>query len=149
MFHQEFEKGFIATVCDLAQERAVYIVSPIPEMGENVPQTLAKKVFRGDDEDVFVSKKQYYLRHKLVYDIENKAIEQCGAKILSPIPYLCDDNNCYGSHHGKPLYFDDDHLSEYGNKLLVPIFEKVFADANNQTSTVQAAYETDSVLNVN
>lgn len=149
LFHQEFEKGFIATVCDLAQERAVYIVSPIPEMGENVPQTLAKKVFRGDDEDVFVSKKQYYLRHKLVYDIENKAIEQCGAKILSPIPYLCDDNNCYGSHHGKPLYFDDDHLSEYGNKLLVPMFEKVFADANNQTSTVQAAYETDSVLNVN
>lgn len=27
--------------------------------------------------------------------------------------------------NGRPLYYDDDHLSEYGNKLLVPMFEEI------------------------
>lgn len=149
LFHQEFEQSFIKTVCDLAQERPVYIVSPIPEMGVDVPQTLAKRIFRGDDKDILISKRQYYLRHKLVYDIQNKAVEQCGAKVLSPISYLCDDDNCYGSKNGKPLYFDDDHMSEYGNKLLVPMFEKVFADETIPTSTAQAVNEISPSIHVN
>jgi len=29
---------------------------------------------------------------------------------------------------GLPLYYDDHHLSERGNKLLVPMFREVFDD---------------------
>lgn len=28
--------------------------------------------------------------------------------------------------HGTPLYFDDDHLSEFGNRFLAPLFKQVF-----------------------
>ena len=45
-----------------------------------------------------------------------------------PLPYLCDDEYCYGSKDGRLLYFDDNHLSEYGNKLLVPMFERLHAN---------------------
>jgi SGNH domain (fused to AT3 domains) len=46
--------------------------------------------------------------------------------ILDPLPYLCSDGRCAGTKDGWPLYRDDNHLSEYGNKLLVPMFAKVF-----------------------
>ncbi|WP_454776538.1 SGNH hydrolase domain-containing protein [Janthinobacterium tructae] len=54
------------------------------------------------------------------------ATQHCGVKILDPLPYLCHDGRCYASKDGRPLYFDDDHLSEYGNKLLIPLFQQVF-----------------------
>ncbi len=50
-----------------------------------------------------------------------------GAKILNPLSYLRDDEYCYGFKNGRPLYYDD-HLSEYGNKFLVPMFEKIFSN---------------------
>ncbi|MNR57325.1 hypothetical protein D3C85_1780750 [compost metagenome] len=43
------------------------------------------------------------------------------------MPYLCNEQNCYGSRDGWPLYVDDDHLSEFGNRLLIPMFAQVFA----------------------
>ena len=32
----------------------------------------------------------------------------------------------YGTKKGRTLYFDDDHLSEVGNKLLIPMFKQIF-----------------------
>jgi hypothetical protein len=48
--------------------------------------------------------------------------------ILDPLPYLCHDGRCWGSKAGRPLYSDDNHLSEYGNKLLVPMFKQVWEE---------------------
>jgi len=127
-FQKEYQQHLIKTLCDLAQSRVVYIMNPIPEMGVDVPQTVAKRHFRGDTEEVFILKKEYYKRHKVVLEAQEKAEQQCGIKILDPLPYLCDEEKCYGSRKGKPLYFDDDHLSEYGNKLLTPMFEEVFSE---------------------
>jgi len=50
-------------------------------------------------------------------------------KNSDPTSYLCRNGRCYGSVNGRPLYSDDDHLSEYGNKLLVPMFRQVFLAA--------------------
>ena len=73
-----------------------------------------------------------YVEDELVYlfddDAQDAAEKQCGVKILDPLPYLCDANYCYGSKNGRPLYHDDDHLSEYGNKFLIPMFERIFMD---------------------
>ena len=46
--------------------------------------------------------------------------------ILDPLPYLCSDSRCFGSNDGKPLYFDYNHLTEDGNKLLTAMFMQVF-----------------------
>lgn len=71
---------------------------------------------------------EYMRRNKIVWDAQDAAEKQCGVKILDPLPYLCDANYCYGSKNGRPLYHDDDHLSEYGNKFLIPMFERIFMD---------------------
>lgn len=105
------------------------MVRPVPELGVHVPNQLARNLMfsRGND-DIKITLEEYDQRHKLVWEAQDQAVEQCGVKILDPLPYLCDDQYCYGSRNGRPLYYDDDHLSEYGNKYLLPMFEQVFRD---------------------
>jgi len=43
--------------------------------------------------------------------------------IWDPLPVLCPDDRCQGYRDGKPLFFDGDHLSGFGNRVLLPDFE--------------------------
>lgn len=45
-----------------------------------------------------------------------------GAGIWDPLPVLCNTRTCSGFVDGKPLYFDTDHLSGFGNERLFPSF---------------------------
>lgn len=126
-FLEAFEADFIETVCQLKKDREVFIVRPIPEIGINVPDRLSRNIIFGKNEgDIKISRAEYDSRSHLVWKVQDKAAQICGAQILDPLPYLCDSEYCYGSRNQFPLYFDDDHLSEYGNKRLIPMFEKIF-----------------------
>ncbi|MBD3800599.1 MAG: acyltransferase, partial [Campylobacterales bacterium] len=128
-FINEFKKNYLDGMCILSKKNPVYLVRPIPEMGIDVPKTLSRNIMFGrGNEDIKITLAEYHERQKLIYQIQDEAAEKCGVKILDPLPYLCDDQYCYGSKNGRPLYYDDDHLSEYGNKFLVPMFEQVFKD---------------------
>ena len=65
-------------------------------------------------------------RHNLVNSALDQAAAQCGIHVLDPTPYLCDEHQCDGSRDGRPLYYDVHHLSEFGNRALVPLFESLF-----------------------
>lgn len=126
-YKKEFTRRLISTTCKLAKKRDVYLVRPIPEMGINVPRLLSHNLqFKGKSPDIKIPLSSYYERNRLVWDMQDKAAAQCGVWILNPIPYLCDNEFCYGSKMNRSFYSDDDHLSEYGNRLLMPMFETVF-----------------------
>ena len=123
---REFQQALISTACRLAQDRPVYLMRPVPEFGIPVYRTLLGNYYKnGELGEIKMPLAQYHNRNYLVWEAQDKAAELCGVKILDPLPYLCDEEFCYGSRNGRPLYSDDDHLSEYGNKLLVPMFEQV------------------------
>lgn len=124
-FIKEFEDSLISTAC-MYKDRNVYLVRPIPEMRANVPMLLTSRLTFGLKEEVKITLDDYHKRHSIVWTAQDKAVERCGAKILNPLPYLCDGKYCYGSKNGRPLYTDSDHLSEYGNSFLIPMFEQVF-----------------------
>lgn len=129
IFMQEFKQAFLDTTCKMAENNLVYLTRPIPEVIQHVPNTLAKNMMFGRKaEDIKITLAEYHERHAFVWAMQDEAAEKCGVKILNPLPYLCDETYCYGSKNGRPLYYDDDHLSEYGNKFLVPMFEEVFKD---------------------
>lgn len=44
--------------------------------------------------------------------------------VWDPLPLLCDARECGPGHDGHPLFFDADHLSGYGNRLLLPEFRE-------------------------
>jgi hypothetical protein len=125
-FLDEFSRYITSSACELAKKRTVYMVRPIPEMGFNVPKTLSRRMVFGMGDDLFISMTSYRKRNAWVWAAQDAARDQCGIKILDPTPYLCHDDRCYGSRDGRPLYHDDNHLSEFGNRLLVPMFAEVF-----------------------
>jgi len=78
--------------------------------------------------DLSISIEDYQKRNAWVWAAQDEARQKCGVKILDPTVLLCRDGRCYGSKNGRPLYSDDDHMSEFGNKLLAPMFAQVFED---------------------
>lgn len=130
---REYSVALVKTACQLAEHRPIYLVRPIPEMGIDVPKAMARALMFGKPApQISISLEEYHARHKVVWAAQDAAAAQCGVKILDPLPYLCHDGRCWGSNDGRPIYYDDNHLSEYGNKLLVPMFKQVFATAASQ-----------------
>ena len=125
-FLQEYGRRLTETACKLSETRKIYLMRPIPEMGVNVPGHVVRAMAWGKKTEISIGLDEYHLRNKFVWDAQDAAQRKCGVEILNPLPYLCHDGRCHGVKDGRPLYFDDDHLSEYGNKMLVPMFAKIF-----------------------
>lgn len=124
---KEFKDSYIDSICRMADRHPVYLVRPIPEMLVMVPQALGRAMLLGRKSvEVSLPVEKYRQRNKYIFSIQDEAAKICGAHILDPAPYLCDDEKCYGSRDGKPLYMDFDHLTEFGNRILSPMFYPVF-----------------------
>jgi peptidoglycan/LPS O-acetylase OafA/YrhL len=52
--------------------------------------------------------------------------------VWDPQPILCPDAVCSASRNGVPLFFDGDHLSGFGNELLLPSFRRMMTSELRQ-----------------
>lgn len=127
-FLEEFSRAITSSACELAKHRTVYMMRPIPEMGVDIPKTMSRRMTMHMNGEISLPMAAYRQRNEWVWAAQDAARDQCGIRILDPLPYLCHSGRCYGSNAGRPVYVDDDHLSEFGNKQLVPMFSKVFDD---------------------
>lgn len=130
VFLQEFSRHIVESACRYAAERPVYLLRPIPEIGANVPKVMARNLMWNTARPVSVSLDEYRERNAVVRAAQDEAALRCGVHLLDPEPYLCREGRCDGGRDGRPVYFDDDHLSESGNRLLVPLFASVFTPGN-------------------
>jgi SGNH domain (fused to AT3 domains) len=78
-----------------------------------------------DAPDINITKAEYDARHAVVMAAFKDA-RACGVHVLDTPARLCTDGLCHGSINHEPLYFDDDHLNEDGNRKLVPLFKEIF-----------------------
>jgi len=111
---EQYTHDLIATACHFAAQRPVYLVRPIPEMTVDVPRIMARRHLLNRAGEVRFNRDEYDRRHAAVWQAQDQAVQQCGVQILDPTQALCDEAYCYGSDNGRPLYYDDDHLSEFG-----------------------------------
>lgn len=121
----EMRAGILKTVCELSKDRDVYIVKPVPELGFNVPASMGRSMIFNVPTRVSVTLDQYNKRNSFALKTLDLAADQCGAKLLDPIPYLCGKDTCWGDVDGLPIYFDDDHLNERGSEILIPMFQAI------------------------
>lgn len=114
------------TLCEWARNRPVYVLGPIPEMPFSVPRQAARAaMFPGL---VLVSGTplaSHLERHRSVLEVLRQS-QSCGVHLLDPTAALCEGGICAATDKGRPMYYDDNHLSEFGNRRLVPTLEQVF-----------------------
>lgn len=125
-YFSQFRQQYINTICRLTKHRPVYILKPIPYMGVRVGGVLAfQRKFMPSSPDITISMTNYKKDNEFVINMMEQAAQQCGAKLLDPVPYLCPDGkSCLGSKDGQPLYMDDNHLNKLGDSYLIPLFKK-------------------------
>lgn len=127
-FSDKFKQEYQTQLCNLTSKHPVYVVQAIPGMNVNVPQTIVRSMmYKSEKIDVALPLAEYYESENGIRAFLHDAIKTCKAHELDPVAYLCNETNCLGSINHRPLYYDDDHLSEYGNRLLIPMFRDIWA----------------------
>ncbi|SHG88063.1 Peptidoglycan/LPS O-acetylase OafA/YrhL, contains acyltransferase and SGNH-hydrolase domains [Kaistia soli DSM 19436] len=117
------------TLCQMARKRPTYVVLPLPDYPVRIAQTLARSLTRDPKApDITMPIGEYRQRQGEMAEVL-KETAKCGVHLLDPAPFLCPDGKCMGSLNGHPLYFDNHHLNEYGNKFLTPMFAEIFASS--------------------
>jgi peptidoglycan/LPS O-acetylase OafA/YrhL len=129
-FVAEYQERLVETTCRIAKTHPVFLLRPIPEMGQHIPNT-ARDMILGNPQSAGVSVSDYLERNAAIWKAQDSASKKCGAVVIDPIPILCPGGLCSGFKEGRPLYYDDNHLSEYGNKFLTPLFEAAFKASRN------------------
>lgn len=111
---QSIADGLYQTACKLSKHNPIIMISDTPEFKENVPLTMAKQLMLGDAERFTITRKEYEERTRISTKAKKKAVKDCGVVMLDLTDLWCDKNFCYADKKGRPMYYDDDHLSEFG-----------------------------------
>jgi len=116
---------YIGAIQDfLALGKTVILVYPIPEVGWDVPAFLARRALTDPTlaADLSTSYLQFRTRNARAYQALDAAGRGPRLVRVTPADILCNTyvpNRCLAELKGVPLYFDDDHLSNAGARLLV------------------------------
>ncbi|EED33957.1 O-acetyltransferase OatA [gamma proteobacterium NOR5-3] len=124
-FVDAYMDNFFANIERLATSNPVILVQPIPEFPFNVPKMMARLL--NDDYDylplVAITVDEYEARNKHFFNALRIRSPMRNVTSVDITEALCDERRCYGSVNGHPVYSDSDHLSESGNKLLLPVLQ--------------------------
>jgi hypothetical protein len=118
-------RASVATLRELGKR--VWIVASVPEIGWNVPSTLARALRFGHPPPPAPSQLQFAARQAFVEATLAELDALPGVTVLRPAATLCSGERCEVLRDGRPLYFDTHHLSLTGAALLEPMFDAVFA----------------------
>jgi peptidoglycan/LPS O-acetylase OafA/YrhL len=122
-----FARAFTTTIERLiAAHRRVIVVGPVPEVDYIVPDTLAELSYRGDTRDIAPSRAGFHARERFVLATIASAQKRFGIDVIYPHTLLCNVSRCPVEAEGRPLYFDNNHLSTFGAKRLAVLFDSAF-----------------------
>ena len=127
-YRADIARAMVSTACTFAEHSPVYVVRPFPEMKQHVPNIMARTLLASNRHTrVKIPLAEYHSRQQLAFQIQDQMAAQCAVQILDPLASFCDEQYCYGDIGGKPLYFDDNHLSKFGAEVAATIFAPLWA----------------------
>ena len=104
----------------------VVLVTPVPEPGFDVPQTLARDALQGIAADRRLPRTQYLARSGIVLRDFADLARRYGVTLVDPAAALCASGRCMLAADGRPLYVDHHHLSVVGALTVSGLFDPVF-----------------------
>lgn len=122
--HQAFAEALPRTVQALRRiGKRVILVYPIPETGYFIPSTIGRKLLHGERAESFTRPRAYFDRRQaFVTHLLDSIPSGPDLARVYPSQLLCDAQSCRVFADGTPLYYDDDHLSIEGARMLAPAF---------------------------
>ena len=123
-----FAEGLNATLAALRQAgKTVWLIGPAPEIGFDVPKSLYIDMLRlGRPLDIRPTDQEFAERQAFVFSTFDEAERTFGVKTIWPDRALCREDRCDVQRNGVPLYSDDNHLTNFGSRLLTTTFAPVF-----------------------
>jgi hypothetical protein len=131
---QAFATMLRATVARLQQAgKTVVLVYPSPEVARFLPQYLAEQSLAGRDAaSVRIPADEIFFNRQAPIFAAMDALPESPSLIrIKPHTVLIKDGNLRLMDGKDVLYFDDDHLSREGARLMLPLFDAVFAGLKN------------------
>ena len=115
----------VAKLADLGKR--TFVVAGIPEVGVDVPSFFDRKKHFKRQVDLSLSRAEYMSRNGEFIAMLEQLEKSFPMRVLYPDRILCPGATCKLVVDDVPLYVDDDHLSIAGAKLMMPLFDPVFA----------------------
>ena len=111
----------------LAAGKRVVLIYPVPEVGINIPDLLAKQDYQGQPLTTVRTGVDFFTRQAFVLGVFDSLPPDPKLIKIKPHEDLLSGTTLKVFENGSPLYKDDDHLSRAGvefiKHLLVPIFQ--------------------------
>jgi hypothetical protein len=116
-----YERGLMQTTLALTRAgKSVVLVGPVPTYAYPVPVALGALTRRGRDPQAFGQSRARYLELQAEgIGVVERVAGASGASILPTGDLLCPGDVCAVVDSGRPLYFDDNHLSLHGAMVLM------------------------------
>jgi peptidoglycan/LPS O-acetylase OafA/YrhL len=129
LFDEQDEDLLRATIAAVEERGAkVWLMRQVPFQAINVPRALARAVLLGRDPSAIGTTVE---EHQEMTAQSNGIIDRVASVapnlvVLDPIPYLSRDGHCIAEESGEALYYDRQHLTVLGARLLEPMFAAAF-----------------------
>ncbi|QFU23434.1 acyltransferase [Shewanella eurypsychrophilus] len=124
-FQKGFNQALEQTWCSIADNSRVIFMTPTPEFPMSMPKNVARMLLDGDFEAPFVSMASYSQRNHVFIEALEQLSTSCNIETVNVTQSLCKNDRCFGTTGERPNYYDDNHLSEWGARLLVPQLTKL------------------------
>lgn len=114
----------------VAQQKAVYVLLPVPVYRYSVPLYMARHWFLHKP----MTLSQTLLQHRQyaapALELLTAATQNTTAVMLDPAALLCASGTCINAHDGVSLYKDSNHLVPRATLGLAPLFSRVFESSS-------------------
>jgi peptidoglycan/LPS O-acetylase OafA/YrhL len=121
------ERGLARTLAALGG-REVVVVAPIPEVGYNVPDVLARLAMLGREFDLRPTTAEFAERQQYVEAMLGRLRSRYAFELTEPAVALCTGERCAVLDQDVPLYSDDHHLTTSGAMRLLRLLDRAVPD---------------------
>lgn len=135
VFYRDHGDAFFPTYERVVRElvrggKQVLLTYPIPKPPASVPMMLARYAQRGQlPTDAFVERSKFEEANHATIAFLDSLTTLPGTRAVRPADLLCSRERCELVFDGRPLYYDDAHLSVAGAERVAPAFEAAFSAA--------------------
>lgn len=126
-FGTPIENGRAAFACGVSQKRKVFMLRPVPLPGSYLPRHVAySRMWFGAAPKTEFSRETYDAAFAKANGLIDRLAERCDIGAIDTFEAFCSPQagGCDAAPGGRPLFYDDNHLNEFGNKRLVPQFRE-------------------------